>query len=162
MRHLGSIALSIVLTPVMFFLAGYGEVKLADGIAADKNWTNIAIGAVALLAASGAFAVMVLPKLSPLGPVIAGVIFLALSLWAIVSPTGITKILKPSTLNGALDAPLGTLTLFVCVPLFATIFSPRRWRGADKPAAAVAGYPNYQQASPYPAPSDPYGQPAQS
>jgi hypothetical protein len=162
MRHLGSIALSIVLAPVIYVLAGLGTVKLEAGIAGDNKWTNIAIGAVALLAASGAFAVLVMPKLSPLGPVFAGLIFFVLSAWAIASPNGITKILKPSTLDGALVAPLGTLTLFVCVPLFATIFSPRRWRGADKPALVGTGYPNYQapQASGYLAPTDPYGQPA--
>ncbi len=170
MRHLGSIALSIVLTPIIYVLLGYGVVKLDAGSGfaeailgapTHTDWTKVGIGAVALLAAGGALAALVMPKLSPLGPVLGGLIFFGLGAWFIAAPSSELKLLKPDTLDGALVAPLA-LSLFLCVPLFGTIFSPRRWRGPDQQGAAVAatGYPGYatagQSANPYATPADQY------
>jgi hypothetical protein len=177
MRHLGSIVLSIVLAPIIYLLVGVGEIKFATNgatVAAGQstNWTAIGIGVGALVVAGALFATLVMARISPLGPVIAAILYIAVSAWAVESLANVVKLIGSSTLgvSGAQEAPLSGVALFMAVPLLATIFSPRRWRGKDKPAVAAyvppAGTPAYPTTTGYPTPtSSPdaaptYGEPA--
>src|SRR5438874_2721190 len=86
MRHLGSILLSLVLAAGVYVLVGIGSVRLGVALAiTGHDYTNEAIGAAALLAAGALYAAMVLPRLSPLGPLLAALAFLGVEVYALVA-----------------------------------------------------------------------------
>ncbi|MBO0871641.1 MAG: hypothetical protein J2P15_24075, partial [Micromonosporaceae bacterium] len=136
MRHLGSILLSVILAPVIYLLAGIGVAKLSIG--AEKLSTGALIGFVALLGAGALYAVLMLARLSPAGTLLAGLAYLAVSAWFLVSP-GMVNHLPHSVIGvqGAATFPLGGVAAVLAVPLLATVFSARRWRAAP----GGAGFP---------------------
>src|SRR6266704_252831 len=78
MRHLGSIALSLVLAAGVYVLVGIGSVRLSEAVIADSvkhDYTGRAIGVFALLVAGALYMLMVLPRISPLGPVLAALAY---------------------------------------------------------------------------------------
>lgn len=169
MRHLGSLALSLVGTALMYVLAGVGAVKLAIGnLGPDgKDWAALGIGFAAVIGAGIVYAILLLTRLSPLGLVLSGLALLGFTLWALLSESSFQDAI-PADLLGVKNAgyaPVGALTILVSVPLMATVFSPRRWRRhADGQTALVAPggwqpdttpYPSYDPAaaSNYPAPT---------
>jgi hypothetical protein len=178
MRHLGSIVLSIVLAPIIYLLVGVGEIKFATNgatVAAGQStdWTAIGIGVGALIVAGALYAVLAMTRISPLGPVIAAILYIAASAWAVENLANLVKLIGSSTLgvSGAQEAPLSGVALFMAIPLLATIVSPRRWRGKDKPMVGAyippAGTPAYPTATAYPTPTTTstdaaptYGEPA--
>src|ERR1043166_6479829 len=85
MRHLGSIALSVILAPIIFVLIGLGVVKtsvaLAAGATNGSDWGAAGVGFLALAVAAGLYALLIMTRLSPLGPVLAGLIFLGLHIY---------------------------------------------------------------------------------
>jgi hypothetical protein len=136
MRHLGSIVLAIVFAPLIYILAGVGQVKFVAGTAgASTDWAAVGIGIGALVVAALLYSVLVMTRISPLGPIIAAALLIAVELWAVFDQAGLVDKLGASTLgvHGAQEAPLSGLALFIAVPLIVTIVSPRRWRGTDKP-----------------------------
>src|SRR5437763_1878158 len=142
MRHLGSILLSLVLAAGVYVLVGIGSVRLGVALAiTGHDYTNEAIGAAALLAAGALYAAMVLPRLSPLGPLLAALAFLGVEVYALVAREQFAQQFDKSLLgaHGALAAPvLFGVPLLLAVPLLATMLSPQRWRGtAGQPAAAA-------------------------
>jgi hypothetical protein len=171
MRHLGSLLLSVILAPVIWLLTGYGlsEYLTDRGRGDDLRW-ELAFGGAALLAAGVCYALLILPRLSPVGPVLAGLAFLGMVVWSTLDPYG-------SYLNTGLDEILGIanplpypaegFAALLAVPLLATIFSPRRWRRYDRVPALYAGQPTHHAENqagfptgspPFP-PPDPYGAP---
>ncbi len=137
MRHLGSIVLAIVFAPLIYLLAGVGQVKFVAGTAgASTDWAAVGIGIGTLVVAALLYSVLVMTRISPLGPIIAAALLIAVELWAVFDQAGLVDKLGASTLgvHGAQEAPLSGLALFIAVPLIVTIVSPRRWRGTDKPA----------------------------
>jgi len=86
-------------------------------------------------------------RLSPVGPVLAGVAYLGLTLWALLSPSGFLSTM-PARLFGVDDllyVPVGFGTALLAVPLLLTVFSPRRWRRNAQPDSVA-----YQAAPAYP------------
>lgn len=155
MRHLGSIVLSLLLAPIVYALTGIGLVKMS-GIPrhlSTSDYGTLAIGLGALIGAGLVYSVLVLTRLSPLGPVLAGLGFLAMTGWFIGNRASFTRTISSDALGvrGAAWAPAGAVTVLLAVPLLVTIVSPRRWRRWANPPAAVAapGYtppgdePNY-------------------
>jgi hypothetical protein len=141
MRHLGSLVLAIVFGVVSYVLAGYGIVKFVTGTATgETHWSYIGIGVAALVVAGALYAVLILTRLSPIGPFIAGVLYVAAEAWYAVDQSSLIKTIGASVVNvhGAQEAPLSGLALFAAVPLLATVLSPRRWRGKDKVNAVTA------------------------
>jgi hypothetical protein len=147
MRHLGSIVLAIVFAPLMYLLAGVGQVKFVAGTArASTDWTAVSIGIGALIVAGVLYSVLVMARLSPLGPVLAAALFIGVELWAVFDAAGVADLLGNSTFGviRAQEAPLSGLALFMAVPLIATIVSPRRWRTHEKTSTIYANAgPNY-------------------
>lgn len=144
MRHLGSIALAIVLTPLIYVLAGIGEIKFATNGAMtaagqSTDWTAIGIGVGAIVIAGGLYALLVMARISPLGPVVSALALIGVSGWAVLAQSSLVKLLGHSVfgISGAAEAPLSGLALLLAVPLVITIASPRRWRSKDKPAVAT-------------------------
>src|SRR5215813_13077089 len=83
MRHLLSVVLAIVLTPLTYVAAGLAAVKLdAADFGGTINWTAAGIGIGAGVAAGAFYAILIMPpRLSPVGPIIAGLAFLGVTGW---------------------------------------------------------------------------------
>jgi hypothetical protein len=143
MRHLGSIVLSMILAPLIYVLGGVGIAKFAKAIdgrtAPDFVPAILSLGA--LLLAGVLYAILTMTRVSPLGPVLAGVGFLAVGFWALADPATLGDTL-PQDVLGVRDAGIlaaGPLALLISVPLLATIVSPRRWRRRDGVEAPTHG-----------------------
>jgi hypothetical protein len=156
MRHLGSIALSIVLAPIIYVLAGVGTVKLYNAelgraVRGHTDYGALAVGVLVMLVAGALYALLVQARISPLGPILAGALFLGDQVWALATPNGFGKAMDHGVfgVENALAAPaLFGLLVLLAVPLLATVVSPRRWRRTAQPAvapigAAQSGYPAY-------------------
>ncbi|WFE24948.1 hypothetical protein O7623_16070 [Solwaraspora sp. WMMD791] len=148
MRHVGSLVLSLVLAPVIWFLAGLGlsEYAAARREAYDQPPTEVFVGLAALAVCGIVYAVLLLPRLSPIGPVVAGLSFLGLAAWSAADMTSFYQNM-PGRLFGTDDtftAPAEGLAVVLAVPLLATVVSPRRWRG-ERMVALYAGQPDPPQ-----------------
>ncbi len=145
MRHLGSLILSLILTPVVYVLTGVGLIKFDDASTRSgaSKYTALTIALIALFIAGAAYSLLLLARLSPLGLFVGGLVLFATALWAVVSP-GSFRDTVPGTMFGVqaagwLPARSG-ITVLLAVPLLATIVSPRRWRRYATAGAAVAPY----------------------
>src|SRR5262249_25010360 len=127
MRHLGSIVLCFILTPVIYLLIGVGVSKING----DPGFVAQAIGSLALATAGLLYAILVMSRLSPLGPVLAGLALLAVQIWALAANENFRSTVPGRMLGvpsaGTLPAQAG-YALLLAVPLLVTIVSPRRWR----------------------------------
>jgi hypothetical protein len=145
MRHLGSLVLSLILAPAIWVLTGFGWVRYHLSLAGfDGDVTAPIVGLAALLAAGSLLAVLVMARLSPVGPGLAGLAFLAMTAWLAVDATSFHRIMpdlflgtdSPTYLAEGLAVPLA-------VPLLATVLSPRRWRRYDHVPALYSPDPGY-------------------
>lgn len=163
MRHVGSLLLALVLAPLAWVLTGVGlfrysdvRVQFDDGVRVE-----LLLGLLALLAAGALYAVLVLARLSPIGPALAGAAYLGAAVWYGVAPRSFLD-LFPYEVGGVdlgLPIPAAGVSAVLAVPLLATLMSPRRWRRYDRPPAARAGaYPTPPGAQ-YGPPGSPYGPP---
>jgi len=165
MRHLGSFLLAGVLAPIVYLLTGVG--LSAFGQAAQRGVDERPLAtvlALATLVVGGiVYAVLVMVRLSPVGPALAGFFFLGMPAWPLIDQDSYSRLLQDIGTRFELlgvqivgidlvgSSGLGVL---LAVPLIATLASPRRWSRYDTRPAQVAygGYPPqpYQQAVPYP------------
>ena len=144
MRHLWSFLLSLLLTPLIYISAGFSAVKFSQA-------TGLGVTAMLALAgaflAGGLFALLVMARLSPVGPVFAAVVYLGVTIWALLDAASFTDVI-PADLLGQKDllhVPVGFGTALLAAPLLFTVFSPRRWRGTES-----TGMPTYDAAPTYP------------
>jgi hypothetical protein len=148
------------LAPLIWILTGvglseYGQTR-ARYITEHRPETFLAL---ATLAAAGVlFAVLLLPRLSPIGPLLVGVLFLGLSLWNTFNFPSFYETM-PREIFGvgfAATYPAEGPGLLLAIPLLATILSPRRWRRHDLPPAPGPQFANFAS-GPTPAYSGPAG-----
>lgn len=148
MRHVLSVVLALVLTPLIYVSAAYSAVKFGEANAQGNiELVPGVLGLLAAFVAGGLYALLVMARLSPVGPVLAGLVYLGLTIWALLDLSGFRGAL-PADLFGVddlLHVPVGFGTALLAVPLLATVFSPRRWRRSAEPAAA-----SFQAAPTYP------------
>ncbi len=163
MRHLLSVVLSIILAPLTYLAAGFAAVKLdaahLDGTTID--WTAAGIGIGAGVAAGALYAVLVMARLSPVGPMLAGLVFLGATVWFYLDSASFKRVFDFDLFHEQhiLLRPVGAGTLLLSIPLLATVFSPRRWSASTQPAqplTADAAAPAYPAAVPSAAPT--YGE----
>jgi hypothetical protein len=146
MRHLWSFLLSLLLTPLIYISAGFSAVKFSQA-------TGLGLEAVLALAgafvAGGLFALLVMARLSPVGPIFGALVFLGVTLWALLDAESFTSAIPADLLGqkNLLHVPVGFGTALLAAPLLFTVFSPRRWRGSE-----TAGVPTYDAAPDYPPP----------
>jgi hypothetical protein len=135
-RHLVSLLLAPVLGFIAYVLLGYAAFK----VQLEAGWTgDNTIGILAMIGAGAAYAGMVVPRLSPLGPALVGVAYLGLGLW-IVSDLSSFVSTMPADLLGLDNAGFGpgVYLLPLSIPLLATLLSPSRWMGRPRPAMVGA------------------------
>ncbi len=134
MRHLWSLALSLVLTPLIYVAAGLSAVKFGD---AGGLGASAGLGLLAAFLAGGLYALLVMGRLSPVGPIVAGLVYLGVTLWAVLNRAGFESVIPADIAGqkGVLHVPVGMGTALLAAPLLLTVFSPRRWRSSDQPAA---------------------------
>lgn len=150
MRHLGSLLLALVLAPATWVLTGVGVSKFAEGRAESAELgMDLSIGLAAMLGAGLCYAVLLLPRLSPLGPVLAGLAFLGMVGWRVLDLPGFTRYVPEDVVNvdSALRLPAEGYAALLAVPLLALLFSARRWRRHEYPPADYPyPQPEYQPA----------------
>jgi hypothetical protein len=137
MRHLVSLVLSLVAAPLVYVAAGYATVKLEAATKGGTiHWSDASLGIGAGLLAGALYAILVMARLSPLGPFLAGLGYVGITSWALLDASRFHSSFSASILgtDSVLIAPVGAGTVMLAVPLLLTIFSPRRWRRFDGPA----------------------------
>ncbi|WP_157631783.1 hypothetical protein [Catelliglobosispora koreensis] len=122
-----------IFAPAIFVLIDTGLAGIdsarAGSFTDDPFSALAALGALFL--AGIIYGVLVMARLSPVGPGFAGLALMAISGWAVLDPSSYGDTL--GTVNahmGGAIAQLG-LGMLLGAPLIATLTSPRRWRGED-------------------------------
>lgn len=157
MRHLVSIVLGAVLGVIVYWLLAVSLSRL-NGF--QGSWSSEStISVLAAIGAGLAYTALLLPRLSPLGPALAGAVFLILTLWAVSDTPSFIDIMPRDVPGGEGGGflPSVPFTTVLAIPLLATLASGRRWRRLAQPAGAGA-YPPPGQAG-YGGPPPGYGDP---
>jgi hypothetical protein len=156
MRHLLSLILALVLSPLIYVAAGFSAVKVAEANGGGSlDIVPAVVGLGAALVAGGLYALLVMARLSPVGPVLAGLAYLGVAAWALFDQANFLSTVPGDLggVKGVLHVPAGFGSALLAVPLLATIFSPRRWRRkATGMSAQTAAYPSPSSAAPTYAP----------
>ena len=150
MRHLLSVLLALILAPIVYICAGFSAAWFAE--ATTQGNADVAKGLLGLGAAvvGGAiYAILVLARISPMGPVLAGLLYLGVGAWAVTDQSTFADTMPTNLfgVNNVLQAAVPFGTSLLAVPLLITVFSPRRWRSTDQ-----AGQVGYDGAPVYPTP----------
>lgn len=134
MRHLLSLIAGLVIAPVAWLLVGLGQTKLSDvnSESATADWGL----PLALLAAAGLLIGLIAStRLSPAGPVLAGLIFLGAQGVFVWDPSLVVDNTPDSILGeklvAAIPAASGT-GMLLGVVMLVSVFSVARWRGAPQ------------------------------
>ena len=155
MRHLLSIVLSLILAPLVYLSTGYATIKLAEATAKGSvSVVPALLGVLAVGLAGALYSVLVLARLSPIGTVLAGLFFFAISIWALLAPAKFGRAMPDSVAGvaGVATAGVGAVTFLIAVPLVVTVASPRRWRRGTAAATGPTGSGAPYAAGPYGAP----------
>lgn len=158
MRHLGSLLLALLVAPLALVLTLRGLGSFLDATGArppDPLATATAISALGL--AGLLLALLMLPRFSPLGPMLAGAGYLGVGLWGLADLSHLQAQVPPELLVGLDDratAVTAAVSPLLAVPLLVTLFSARRWRGRERPAGAAPAA-GYGQPAGYPPPGYP-------
>src|SRR5215475_13473088 len=147
MRHLLSVVLSIILAPVIYVAAGLAALKL-DAAHLDTtsiHWTDVEVGLAAGVVAGALYAVLVMSRISPLGPAIAGLAYLGVTIWSFLQPTSFRNRFDFDIVgqHHVLLQPAGAGTLLLAIPLLATVFSTRRWAPSEPSGLPYDAAPIY-------------------
>lgn len=144
MRHLLSLLLGIVMAPVLWVLAGLGGTRYLEAYGdadPDDGLTRAALLGVALLLATGlVLGLLLASRLSPVGPAVAGLTFLAVGvLFLLERPRVLEAVSELSGANrDALVFPLVTgVSWLLGMALVVPLAFPSRWRGRPAPVPAT-------------------------
>jgi hypothetical protein len=152
-RHLISVLVAPVLGAIVYVLVGIALTRLSPGSLTSGS-NLVALGAA--VGAGAAYAALLLPRLSPLGPMLLGLAFLGLTAWLVAEPASFERTIVDVFRFGgrriAVEPALG-VTAVLGVPLLLTAVSPRRWRrhadGVEPaPAYPAPAYPSPTYTSP--------------
>jgi hypothetical protein len=156
MRHLGSLVLSLSLAAAIWVLTAIDFERFSEALSDEWSLARI-YGIAALIGAGILYALLVLPRLSPVGPALAGLGLIGLAGWAMTAPGSFDRTVPDRALGIDLaPARPADLALLLAVPLLATVFSPRRWRRFEPaPGPHAVGGESGLAAHPAPAPGFP-------
>jgi hypothetical protein len=125
-RHFRSILYAVVLAPAVWVL-------VAAGLAHEPTLT----GALLLLLGGVAYGILALAPISPLGPALAGLAFLAAGVWAVEDAAGYASLWPHDKLD--LNRPGHGPAMLLAAPLLLTALNVRRWRGRESVALRLIG-----------------------
>jgi hypothetical protein len=138
-------------------LAGISASKWAEtsNTSGGDKYAAFGVMLAAALGAGAVYALLLLARLSPIGLVVLGLLFVAITMWAFFGSSNFLDTMPTDILGVRFAgvAAAGPFSLILAVPLLATIFSPRRWRKWGSAPAAVAPGPNYSPPPMAPAPA---------
>lgn len=144
MRHLWSLIAGVVLAPIVWAVAAYGQAVTAQ-VSAQGAPTSfeskLLIAAAAFAGAGLVFGIIGTLRVSPVGPLIAGLAYLGCYGFAIASPGTANDAFNRVTTVGDYQVHYATALTSGLIPvlgaaLLMAAFSPGRWR--SWPAAAAA------------------------
>jgi len=156
MRHLVSVALALVVAPLIYISAGFSAIKFDAAHEAGVDVAPALLGLAAALLAGGLYALLVMARLSPVGPALAGLSYLSVTLWSLFDETGFVTTVPREILGvpGLLQVQVGFGTALLAVPLLATVGSRGRWRSAEETIApdepVTAWEPSPERVAPTP------------
>ena len=131
MRHLLSLLFGLVIAPAVWVVTGYGQARLAAASEAGLTVGRAGV-ALAVLAGGGlVLGLVAVTRLSPLGPLAAGLILLGGQLGYVARPEPVTELLPGSLfgVEGAFTLPAETgLAAVLGGMLLLALFSVGRWR----------------------------------
>jgi hypothetical protein len=130
MRHRSSLILSLALAPIIWGLTGFGLLVYRAPTRFEREARlGLILGLIALVAAGALLALLVTTHLSPIGPGVAGVAYLAMAGWAAADAASLHRALP----NNLLTYPAEGLATLLGIPLLATALNPHRWRRPEQP-----------------------------
>lgn len=127
---------ALVLGPAIWTLSAVAFTQHLTGRGRAEQTVEALAGFLLLLLAGAAYALLLLPRLSPVGPVATGAVFLAASIWVLIDRASFRALWPGAVTKSGFDLPLPAegLAALLAVPLLCTALSARRWR-ASRPAA---------------------------
>jgi hypothetical protein len=153
MRHLLSAVVALALAPLIYISAGFSATKFGEANELGRiEAAPAALGLLAALMAGGLYAVLVMGRLSPVGPCLAGLVYLGVTLWRVFDYAGFARSFPTDLLgvDNLMRVPAGFGTALLAVPLLFTIASADRWRnveeaspGPHETAPTAGGNPSY-------------------
>jgi hypothetical protein len=142
LRHLRSILYALVLAPAVWVLCGVGFSSDLTGRARDATGSVETVSAILLLVLAGAaYAILVFAPISPLGPALAGLVFLGVAVWALVAPESYAGVWPAAVTKEGFDLsrPGHALAALLAVPMVCTALSARRWARYEPPELPLIG-----------------------
>ncbi|GIJ53033.1 hypothetical protein Vau01_005490 [Virgisporangium aurantiacum] len=162
MRHIGSLLAGLVVAPLAWVLIAAGQPRTEQTFArwatTDSIYTGDVLGPLGLVVGAGLLLGLIAAlRVSPVGPVVAGVFYLGVYGYAIREPVWVVDKLPQFSINGyRIDTvpPFtnGTIALAGAILVTAAL-SRRRWQ--KWPAAAVAPSAAVGTEEPTPVPESP-------
>jgi hypothetical protein len=140
-RHFRSILYATVLAPAVWVLCGLGFTHDLIGRARDGGGVESLTGLLLLLSAGAAYSILLLAPISPAGPLLGGVVFFGVAVWAVLSPPTYASLWSAAVTKDTFDLSLPGygLAVLLAVPLIATALSARRWERYEPPKVPVIG-----------------------
>jgi hypothetical protein len=140
-RHFRSILYAVVLAPAVWVLVAVGLTHDLTARGRDGFAVESFTGLLMLLLGGAAYGILVFAPISPLGPTVAGVAFLAAGAWAIASPSAYADVWPAGVAKDGFDLsrPGYGLAALLSVPMIMTVLSVRRWRGYEPPVLPLVG-----------------------
>ncbi|GAA4918386.1 hypothetical protein LX16_4523 [Stackebrandtia albiflava] len=138
MRHIASLLAGIVIAPLAWLLIGAGQIGLNPSTYADYDGAPDRLVAIVMFAAAGILlGLLAVTRLSPAGPVLVGVVFVAgfalfrADVFTITLPEATTGFMLPRESVGV--AGESGLIVAVAALLLMSAVVPARWRGRGEP-----------------------------
>jgi hypothetical protein len=140
-RHFRSILYAVVLAPAVWVLVAVGLTHDLTARGRDGFAVESFTGLLMLLLGGAAYGILIFAPISPLGPTVVGVVFLAAGSWAIASPTGYAGVWPAGVVKDGFDLsrPGYGLAALLSVPMILTVLSVRRWRGYEPLVLPLVG-----------------------
>jgi hypothetical protein len=141
MRHLRSILYALVLAPCIWVLLAVG---FTDDLSSRGRefFTAESVSGLLLLVFSGIlFSILAAGPVSPAGPVLAGAVYLGVTIWAFNAPEAYAALWSPEVSKEGFDLsrPGYGLAAVLAIPLLGTALSARRWARYEPPVLPIIG-----------------------
>jgi hypothetical protein len=143
MRHIWSLILGVVFAPLAWFLIAFGQSATSRWQPPSTFRNDLLLGGLLIVGVGLLLGLIGSLRTSPLGALIASLVFLGASGFAIFAPLDALNVFGDARRIGGYDinlaTPLTTGVLSVVGGmLLLSAFSPARWRGRPAPAAPIA------------------------